>query len=213
MVVKHLYKTIGCVFNHRTIYANIQSLPNVETCSFTLCDQSKWKAMSEDAINTVTSRQHVTTVPQTIPICKSIWDPILLSNDLENELKLTLISFRQQLGLNTTIDKQLSYVLTPALASYEHERVTGVSSGNEEFDQAIRFTIPQGHTFKAFPIQFNHANANRIFNACLDSAVGEEIIKIRGDQVRLALRVKVFTYPESVIAVWVMFACSYKLII
>lgn len=187
-------------------------LSNVETCIFNLWDQSKWKAMSEDAIATVTSREHITSVPPIVPICKSNWDPVLLSNDLENELKLILISFRQQLGLNTIIDNQLSYVLTPALASYEHERITGISIGNEEFDQAIRYIVPEGQTFKAFPIQFNHANANRIFNGCLDSALCEEIIKVRGDQVRLALRVKVSTYPESVIAVWVMFACCYKLL-
>lgn len=169
--------------------------------------------MSEDAINTVTSRSHVTTVPHTTVLAKANWDASLLANDLESELKLILIRFRQQLGLNTLIDTNLSYILTQALASYEHERITGVSSGSEEFDQAIRLATPDKHTFKAFPIQFNHANATRIFNACLDSTLCEEIIKVRGDEVRLALRVKVYAYPEQVLAVWVMFACRFKLII
>ena len=40
--------------------------------------------------------------------------------------------------------------------------------------------------------------------------VCEEIINCRGDQVRLALRVRVFPYPESACATWVMFACKYK---
>lgn len=211
ILIKHPYKTIGCVFNHRTIYANIQSLPNVETCSFNLRDQSKWKAMSEDAISTVTSRQHITTLPHPIQLCKTQWDSVLLANDLENELKLILITFRQQIGLSTTLDTHLGYILTQALASYEHERITGISSGSEEFDQAVRLSVPEGHTFKAFPIQFNHANANRIFNICLENTLCEEIIKMRGDQVRLALRVKVVAYPEAAIAVWVMFACRYKL--
>lgn len=213
MPIKHPYKTIGCVFNHRTIYANIQSLPDVDTCSFNVRDQSKWKAMSEDAINTVTSRSHVTTIPNAPSLCKPSWDASLVANDLESELKLILVRFRQQLGLNTTVDTHLSYIVTQALSAYEHERVTGVSCGGEEFDQAVRLTIPEGHTFKAFPIQFNHANANRIFNACLDDPLCEEIVKVRGDQVRLAVRVKVFAYPEAVLAVWVMFACCYKLII
>ena len=31
----------------------------------------------------------------------------------------------QDLGLNTTWDDQLSYLLTPAMAAYETERITG----------------------------------------------------------------------------------------
>ena len=38
------------------------------------------------------------------------------------------------------------------------------------------------------------------------SPVCEEIICCRGDHVRLAVRVRVFTYPESACAVWIMFA-------
>ncbi len=38
----------------------------------------------------------------------------------------------------------------------------------------------------------------------------EEIVCCHGDQVRLAVRVRVFTYPENAIATWMMFACRYK---
>ena len=43
--------------------------------------------------------------------------------------------------------------------------------------------------------------------------VCEEIINCRGDHVRLAVRVKVYPYPESTCATWVMFACKYKSIL
>lgn len=38
----------------------------------------------------------------------------------------------------------------------------------------------------------------------------EEIVRCRGDSVRLALRVRVFVYPEDTCAVWLMFACKYR---
>lgn len=38
----------------------------------------------------------------------------------------------------------------------------------------------------------------------------EEIVCCRGDHVRLAVRVRVFAYPENACAVWLMFACKYR---
>lgn len=37
----------------------------------------------------------------------------------------------------------------------------------------------------------------------------KDIVSCRGDHVRLAVRVRVFTYPENTCAVWLMFACKY----
>ena len=45
------------------------------------------------------------------------------------------------------------------------------------------------------------------------SAVCDEIICCRGDQVRLAVRARVFPYPEETNAVWIMFAVKYKSIL
>lgn len=38
----------------------------------------------------------------------------------------------------------------------------------------------------------------------------EEIVHCRGDHVRLAVRARVFAYPENACAVWLMFACKYR---
>lgn len=70
------------------------------------------------------------------------------------------------MGLTTVWDDELSYLLNQALAAYELERSTGVTAGNEEFQHAIRKAIPDGHTFKGFPIQFVHRNARRAFSTC-----------------------------------------------
>ncbi|KAK2504510.1 hypothetical protein MC885_000093 [Smutsia gigantea] len=105
----------------------------------------------------------------------------------------------------STIDASVT-----TLASYEFERTTSISAGNEEFQDAIRRAVPDGHTFKGFPIHFVYRNARRAFATCLRSPFCEEIICCRGDQVRLAVRVRVFTYPELACAVWIMFACKYR---
>lgn len=67
----------------------------------------------------------------------------------------------------TQWDTNLSYLLGPALSSYELERQEGKSMGVEEFQEAIRRYVPEGHTFKGFPIQFAHTCGHKIFVTCL----------------------------------------------
>ena len=50
----HPYRTIGCIFNHKSFYANVQPSDNVLTCQFDLHNGSSWKSMSMDAIAAVT---------------------------------------------------------------------------------------------------------------------------------------------------------------
>lgn len=75
--------------------------------------------------------------------------------------------------MTTIWDDELSYLLSPALAAYEFEYSTGVSVGNDDFQNGIRRNVPDGHTFKGFPIQFIHMNARRAFAACLRYVVLE----------------------------------------
>nr|XP_034981273.1 centrosomal protein of 76 kDa isoform X2 [Zootoca vivipara] len=207
------YRTIGCVFNHHKFLANCQPTDAVEICAFDLHDESKWKPMSGEAIKSVCSPGATTALPHFPPLCASSVDAAVTSNELELQLRMLVVEHRKDLGLSTVWDDQLSYLLSPALAAYELERTTGVSSGNEEFQDAIRRAVPNGHTFKGFPIHFVHRNARRAFAACLRSPFCDEILCCRGDQVRLAVRVRVFTYPESACAVWIMFACKYRCVL
>ncbi|KAL6054152.1 hypothetical protein STEG23_020658, partial [Scotinomys teguina] len=200
------YRTIGCVFNHQMFLGNCQPSDAVETCIFDLNDESKWKPMSEEAIKSVCAPGATTSLPPFPPLCASTIDASGTSNEIEMQLRLLVSEHRKDLGLTTVWEDQLSYLLSPALASYEFERTTSISAGNEEFQDAIRRAVPDGHTFKGFPIHFVYRNARRAFATCLRSPFCEEIICCRGDQVRLAVRVRVFTYPESACAVWIMFA-------
>lgn len=206
----HPYRTVGCVFNQESFFANCQAVDSVETSVFDLYDQSRWKQMSEDTIRSVCTLGSMPTWPTIPPLCANPLDASLASNDLEQQLRALVTEHRRDQGLGTTWDDHLSYLLTPALAAYESERVWGLTAGNEEFQQAIRRAVPDGHTFKGYPVQFVHRNARKAFSACLKSPVCEEIVNCRGDHVRLGVRVCVYTYPEQASAVWMMFACKYK---
>ncbi|XP_013388058.1 centrosomal protein of 76 kDa [Lingula anatina] len=208
--VQHPYKTVGAVFNHQSFYANSQPNDSVQTCHFDLQNEARWKSMSEDAILSLCGAGAMPSWPGLPPLCASTLDPGMVSNSLELELRALVTEHRREQGLNTSWDDQMSYLLTPALAAYETERLTGVPAGNEDFQDAVRRAVPDGHTFKGYPVQFIHRNAKRAFAACLRSPVCEDIIQCRGDHVRLAVRVRVFPYPESACATWLMFACKYK---
>ncbi|XP_056330786.1 centrosomal protein of 76 kDa isoform X1 [Danio aesculapii] len=206
----HPYQTLGCVFNHKIFLANCQVSDAVELCAFDFTDGSRWKAMSEEAVKSVCDPGFNTSLPPTPPLCSPSLVPNESSNQLELEMRYLLSEHRKDLGLATVWDDHLSYLLSAALSAYELERCAGVSYGNEEFQDAVRRAVPDGHTFKAFPINFLHCNARRAFATCLRSPFCEEIVSCRGDHVRLAVRVRVFGYPESACAVWIMFACKYR---
>ncbi|XP_041963440.1 centrosomal protein of 76 kDa [Alosa sapidissima] len=207
------YQTVGCVFNQKAFFANCQPTDSVPLCVFDLEDKSCWKAMSEEALNSVCASGSITSLPPVPTLCSSSLDPVQASNQMELELRHLLAEHRKDLGLATIWDDNLSYLLSAALVAYELERCTGVSCGNEEFQDAVRRAVPDGHTFKGFPIQFLHHNTHRAFATCLRSHFCEEIVCCRGDHVRLAVRVRVFVYPESACATWVMFACKYHSIL
>ncbi|XP_063342348.1 centrosomal protein of 76 kDa isoform X2 [Pelmatolapia mariae] len=204
------YRTVGCVFNHQTFLANCQPSDAVELCVFDFQNQSRWKAMSEEALKSVCAPGSTTSLPPLPPLCSPSLDPAAASNQLELEMRYLVSEHRKDLDLATVWDDHLSYLLSSALSAYELERCTGVSCGNEEFQDAVRRAVPDGHTFKGFPIHFLHRNARRAFATCLRSPFCEEIVCCRGDHVRLAVRVRVFVYPENACAVWIMFACKYR---
>ncbi|XP_020377249.2 centrosomal protein of 76 kDa isoform X1 [Rhincodon typus] len=204
------YCSIGCIFNHQNFHANCQPSDTVELCHFDLNDESKWKSMSIEAIKSVCAPGSSISLPPFPPLCAPVIDGAAVSNEIELVLRSLISEHRKDLGLNTVWDDHLSYLLSPALAAYEIERITGVSAGNEEFQDAIKRAVPDGHTFKGFPIHFVHRNPRRALATCLRSPFCEEILCCRGDQVRLAVRVRVYPYPESACAVWIMFACKYR---
>ena len=184
------------------------------------------------------------------PLCASGVDAVRASNELELALRQLVAEWRRDRGLSTVWDGALSYVLTQAIGGYELERVAGaVGRGSacedaeggsplDEFQAAVRLAVPEGHTFKGFPIQFVHLNARRAFltalkcvfaftftlmisvlfiNSTFDftyctrrSPVCADLLATRGDSVRFALRARVYNYAEDAVAAWCFFAVKYK---
>ena len=178
----HPYRTVGCVFNHQSFYANSHHSDSVLTCVFDLQDHTLWKPMSKDAITSITTSMSSVSIvcsdSHKLFLFQSCWsslpplmpsqvDPAIASFELESQLKALVVQHRMDAGLTTVWDDQLSYMLAPALVAYETERTVGVSAGNEEFQEAVRRAVPEGNTFKGFPIQFNHRNQHNIFVTCL----------------------------------------------
>jgi hypothetical protein len=122
-----------------------------------------------------------------------------------------IASHRSANGLATHWDPNLSFLLSPALLSYETGRITGSTAGATDFQQSIRNSVPEGYSFKGFPIQFAHLAPARMMGDLLRARVAAEMIDIQGgvDSVRFALRALVSAYPERVCSVWVMIAVIY----
>uniref|UniRef100_A0A8C5GID0 Centrosomal protein of 76 kDa n=1 Tax=Gouania willdenowi TaxID=441366 RepID=A0A8C5GID0_GOUWI len=194
------YCTVGCVFNHQTFLANCQPSDAVELCVFDFQVESRWKAMSKEALKSVCAPGSTTSLPPLPPLCAPSLDPAAASNMLELEMRYLVSEHRKDLDLATVWNDHLSYLMSSALSVYELERCTAFLAVNDEFQDAVRRAVPDGHTFKGFPIHFLHRNARRAFVTCLKSPFCEEIVCCRGDHVRLA----------NVCAVWLMFACTYR---
>lgn len=121
--------------------------------------------MSMEKIASIKSSQtSITLLPPKL-------DPFTEEDNIERELKAYLADHRKSQGMTCKFDDKLANMLLPALANYELERTTGSTFGQEEFQNAIKMYIPDNHTFKAFPIQFNHRRAKDMFDVLLHAPV------------------------------------------
>lgn len=90
----HPYRTVGCVFNHQSFFANCQPSDAVELCLFDLQNQSLWKAMSEEALKSVCSPGSSTSLPPVPPLTAPSLDPASASNQLELEMRFLISEHR-----------------------------------------------------------------------------------------------------------------------
>ncbi|KAL9642610.1 hypothetical protein ABK040_009690 [Willaertia magna] len=201
---KHKFLTIGCMFNHENFYANIQKTDSVSDCVFDLENEMLWKSMSKMKLSLVKKLDSITLCPPTI-------DVVSIEKTIESGLKKGICDLRKDLGLSTSWDDELGYVLSIALQSYEISHLSSMASNSmlNDFNEVIKNMIPPKHTFRAFPIQVNHTSVKRIINTCQRNKNFKTILECVGDRVRFGIRVKVFAYPEDVLAVWVMICSVY----
>lgn len=98
---------------------------------------------------------------------------------LERVIKEKIVAYRaNEVQSNTTWDSQLGYLLNQALVSYELQRLSGQKFSEDEFRSCIQNYVPTGNTFKAFPIQFNHYDPEKMVIAISKSKVGYEVLAV-----------------------------------
>ncbi|CAD8195026.1 unnamed protein product [Paramecium octaurelia] len=205
--VPQLYKRIGCIFNHKCFYANIQENDSVLKTDLNIEDYTKWKAVDPNEISLLKPQNfQLTLLRQTIYADE-------LEPKLELQLREAIGSYRKIINLATRYDEKLGSIMQIALANYETEKITGLQFAQFEFQSAIRSYIPEGHTFMSFPICFNHMNIQKMLEDIKTSPVGGEVLTARGDQTYHAVRVKMEIYPEDVYAVWVSVSVRFHKIV
>ena len=201
--VNKFYKTITCVFGYNKFYANIQPSDKVSATKFDFENDSHWKAMDEEQLKKI--------APLNFPVSFREPEGLKSLEETEAVLKEKISDYRMSSMLvSTYFDEGLSYILSPALVNYELERISGLTFGNEEFKAAIAQAVPDGHTFKAFPIQVQSTDPKQIFACIIQNKTGREVLDTKGDSIRFAIRTKLIAYPEHISATWTIIAVRYR---
>ena len=204
------YLSVACVFAHDSFHANAQPSDALLSGSLDVDDASCWLALDGRRVEALT---HAAAPSATADfgLARPRVDASAAAAAVEAELRTLVAAYRRDArGLATSWDDDLSYMLQPALAAYEQERVVGHAASHDDFQDAIRRRVPHGHCFKGFPTCFPHLNAQRMLAALQRGDLSADVIDTEGHHVTHALRVRVFPYAEDVAAVWVMMAVHYE---
>ncbi|ORY43157.1 hypothetical protein BCR33DRAFT_717893 [Rhizoclosmatium globosum] len=233
------WRTVGCVFNDEGFWANVGVSDHVPGTNWDFGNGKYWKPLGRDAaLSMKKSQQNFPLLPFIASTHKvmdgfSMTDhtmpPITsLETDLELVLRNQIAIFRDDHDLLTVWDDDLAHLLGQCLSGCEmgklYPKKSGaggggvggmVGSGAEgvngaEFQEGVKRGIPEGHTFKGFPIHFNTLNPQKIFSAFAQAKACQNLMLTKGDKVRFGVRVKVIPYAEKCVACWVMVAVRYK---
>lgn len=208
------YRSVHCVFNHSSFYANKTFNDNISTMNFDLADTSTWKGMNHVQVSKIVNAEACYGSGGYVNLKSPVINIDFVGEAVEKQLAAMIIDFRANYAADTVFDSNLSYLLAPALAGYEMERCgNGIGSNYlEDFQNAIRRTVPTGHCFKGFPTFYNHLNVQEIFKYLSNgsSPSSQEVLLTRGEHLKFALRVRVYTYAEDTVAVWVMICAIYE---
>ena len=138
----HPYLTLACVFSDTSFYANTQPSTELDAISLDLADTRAWKAIDPAMLRTLTP------LPSAPLQRSSVVDHAALERDAEAQLQALVDAHRASFGLaspGVQWDGGLSHLLAPALYSYEHERLTGLTTGNALFSDSIKRARPTRH--------------------------------------------------------------------
>lgn len=195
---------VGTLFNDSGVWANVQGPFPPADLIWDLRQDAAWHAMPFSGAPRVSGWcESVAVLPATLA-------PADLELKLEAQLQAGLAELRAQLtGMDTTFDAKMGYVLGPALAAYEQDRLVGMPRGAEDFEAAVKRTVPRGSKFIGWPAMFNHTEPARIIAAMRADPSAAAAIATRSASAVFAVRVHVAVYAADVLAVWVMLAAHH----
>ena len=208
--VSKFYKTINCVFNNKSFYANSQSDDRVSYTEFDFSNDLFWKSMSSAQISQILPYNFQ------MELKNSQQKTSEMEYIFESKLKRMIRDYRSSINnkgnlmLGTTWDDCFAYLHSPAIANYEVERICGKTFGSEDFKNAIAHYIPEGHTYKAFPVQIQTLDEERLMSIYYNSKEARDILDTKGDSIKFALRVKIICYAEDFYAVLCVIAVQYR---
>ncbi|KAK9824234.1 hypothetical protein WJX72_008815 [[Myrmecia] bisecta] len=201
------YRSLDSVFNHRRLFANCQEDNSIRASSYAFEDSSLWREL-------VMQPQDSPAAPWVrFDLLMPPLDTGALELRLETELKRLISDYRAvALGLpSTQWDDAVGYLLMPSLAAYEQEAVSGSpASGNEEFQQSIKRSVPAGCIFKGFPQHHRSLSRPRIAAALLKEHAVADMLAVSAPDASFALRLRITQYPENVVSAWLMLAVKYR---
>ena len=196
---------VGCLFNHASFYGNVQEDDTVAAAHWDVADPSQWKALEGGHVAGIP--RHARPTVLTPPLVNTAE----LAAGVESQVLDALAVHRHEHhAASLPVDRHMGYVLSPALAAYEAERLHGIAPDNADFAAAVRRYTPPGHTFKGCPVSFCHASPSRIVAALLRNPVAQDILATLGHDIAFALRVCITAYAEDTLAVWVLLAVRYQ---
>lgn len=197
------YRTLSCVFSHERFYANAQPDESLSVASLQLDEPLLWKPMDASLLRALTPLPAATLTPAQLDGRPA------QERAIEAELRRLIERHRSALGLGTAWDSSLEYICAPALFSYEMEPLSGRTVGAPEFQAAVRSAVPVGHMFKGFPTHFTHTRPSAMLSSLIRTEPSLEVMQCRAPQVQLALRLRIFPYPDGVVSAWLMLACRH----
>lgn len=176
----------------------------MSTCIFAFENDAYWKALDPTQIATLPLSPTITIMePEMLSVCRR-------EDEIERKLRNGIVKYRSELGLSTQWSDGMSYQFSPALTAYELERTYSLQVSNQDFQESIKRSVPEGHTFQGFPTIFTHSSPTKMLSNFRTTPLANKIINAVGDDVVFAVRAKIFPYPEQMQAIWVMLAVRYR---
>eukprot|EP01060_Flectonema_neradi_P033526 TRINITY_DN5650_c0_g2_i1.p1 TRINITY_DN5650_c0_g2~~TRINITY_DN5650_c0_g2_i1.p1 ORF type:complete len:652 (+),score=93.64 TRINITY_DN5650_c0_g2_i1:89-2044(+) len=197
---------IHSAFTDGSLVASLQSVDEVHEISFDFDDDRLWKSMNPIKLKLVKKQPQPTITPSSLTTV----DISSIEQEMEAAMMQAVTDYRDQRGLITTWDMgSISYIMTQALWSLEFQKITSVPLEMDSFHASIRKCIQSGRLFTGFPIHFTHRSPSRMMSHLASSKHTTDILELQGDDIRHTIRIKITSYPEDLVSVWVMIGAVY----